>query len=156
MDRCKQQALVPPLTTVSATDYQLSSTPTTRSDMSSYIKSAVRWSDRPMLGFIPFVNERDSLGKLITLRTSWSSKTAPVTPRPLQKQRKGKKRERALRLCTKISPRQVVSRVPPVGTYSLPYSWEKKSFKASTSRKAISRFASPAVSCATQPVLFQR
>ena len=156
MDRCKQQTLVPPLTIVSAMDYQLSSTPTSRSDMSSYIKSAVRWSDRPMLGFIPFVNERDSLGKLITARTSLSSRTAPVTPRPLQKQRIIKKRGRALRLCTKISPRQIVSKVPPVGTYSLPSSWERKSFKTSTSRKAISRFASPAVNYASQPVLIQR
>lgn len=109
-----------------------------------------------MLGFIPFVNERDSLGKLITARTSWSSRTAPVTPRPLQKQRITKKKERALRLCTKISTRQIVSKVPAVGTYSLPSSWEKKSFNTPTSRKAVSRFASPAVSYSSQPVLFQR
>lgn len=147
MDRYKLTALVPPLTLPS--NSQLPST--TRSDLSVYIKSSMRWSERPMLGFIPFVNERDSMGKLITARTAISSRTAPATPRPMLKQRKAK--THALRLCTKVT-----SRVPAVGTYSLTSSWMKQSFHTSkqSSRKALSRFASPTLSYSPQPVLFQQ
>ena len=146
MDRCKLAVLVPPLPL--ASNSQLAST--SRSDLSAYVKSTTRWSERPMLGFIPFVNERDSMGKLITARAT-ISRTAPTTPRPMLKQRKAK--THALRLCTRV-----ISKVPAVGTYSLTSSWMKPSFhtSSSSSRKALSRFTSPTTSPSPQPVLFQQ